>query len=78
MASNRTESTTKRTYAEFAADSEPTLTVLTADGGRIPAHNEVIRELPNLLNSYLAPAVLPLAVSAGAEHAVPAAAVQSC
>ncbi|WIA44616.1 hypothetical protein OEZ86_007334 [Tetradesmus obliquus] len=35
----------KRSYAEFAAGAaaEPTLTVLTADGGRIPAHNEFLR-----------------------------------
>jgi hypothetical protein len=33
----------KRSYAEFAASSEeqPTLTVVTADGARLPAHNEV-------------------------------------
>lgn len=31
----------KRTYAEFAAESETNLVVLTADGGRIPAHAEV-------------------------------------
>lgn len=31
----------KRSYAEFASGSEPTLTILTADGGRVPAHNEV-------------------------------------
>jgi hypothetical protein len=33
----------KRSYAESAASSEeqPTLKVVTADGARIPAHNEV-------------------------------------
>jgi hypothetical protein len=33
----------KRSYTEFAASTaaEPNLTVLTADGGRIPSHNDV-------------------------------------
>ncbi|WIA19610.1 hypothetical protein OEZ85_005548 [Tetradesmus obliquus] len=30
-------------FAEFAAGTDPTLTVKTADGGHIPAHNEVLR-----------------------------------
>jgi hypothetical protein len=75
MASNMTDSTNKRSFAEFAAGSEHTLTVLTADGGRIPAHNEVTRGPKRLLRSGLAPAVLPVAVSAGTKHAVLAAAV---
>eukprot|EP00878_Enallax_costatus_P014258 GHUV01014913.1.p1 GENE.GHUV01014913.1~~GHUV01014913.1.p1 ORF type:complete len:161 (+),score=49.15 GHUV01014913.1:206-688(+) len=33
----------KRTYAEFADGSDTNMTVLTADGGRIPAHAEVLR-----------------------------------
>lgn len=36
----------KRTFAEFLESSEPTLTLLTPDGGRIPAHSEV-RPFPN-------------------------------
>ncbi|KAF6254851.1 hypothetical protein COO60DRAFT_1663735 [Scenedesmus sp. NREL 46B-D3] len=33
----------KRSFAEFAAESDPNLTVITADGGRIPAHYDVLR-----------------------------------
>jgi hypothetical protein len=53
MASIRTDSTNKRSFVEFAAGSEPTLTVLTADGGRIPAHNEVITKPQSLLRGLL-------------------------
>lgn len=38
----------KRTYADFAADSDTNLIVLTADGGRIPAHAEVSQRLVSL------------------------------
>jgi hypothetical protein len=31
----------KRSFAEFAAGSDSNLTVITADGGRIPAHYDV-------------------------------------
>uniref|UniRef100_A0A383V9G6 Uncharacterized protein n=1 Tax=Tetradesmus obliquus TaxID=3088 RepID=A0A383V9G6_TETOB len=33
----------KRSFAEFAGGSAPTLTVITADGVRMPAHNDVLR-----------------------------------
>ncbi|WIA44619.1 hypothetical protein OEZ86_007337 [Tetradesmus obliquus] len=36
-------STGKRSFVEFAAGSEPNLTLITADGGRIPAHYDVLR-----------------------------------
>jgi hypothetical protein len=31
----------KRSFAEFAAGSDSNLTVITADGGRMPAHYDV-------------------------------------
>jgi hypothetical protein len=34
-------STGKRSFVEFAAGSEPNLTLITCDGGRIPAHYDV-------------------------------------
>ncbi|WIA44618.1 hypothetical protein OEZ86_007336 [Tetradesmus obliquus] len=36
-------STGKPTFVEFAAGSEPNLTLITADGGGIPAHYDVLR-----------------------------------
>ncbi|WIA44615.1 hypothetical protein OEZ86_007333 [Tetradesmus obliquus] len=33
----------KRSFVDFAAGSEPNLTLITADGGRIPAHYDVLR-----------------------------------
>lgn len=38
---------TKRSYLEFASSSNPTLTILTADEERIPAHKEV--RIPSLV-----------------------------
>jgi hypothetical protein len=31
----------KRSFVEFAAETEPNLTIITADGARIPAHVDV-------------------------------------
>jgi hypothetical protein len=50
----------KRSFFEFAAGSDPTLTVITTDGGRIPAHNEVRCSQLSLLASQQ-------------QHALPAA-----
>jgi hypothetical protein len=40
----------KRSFAEFAAESDSNLTVITADGGRIPAHYDVSDVSLNLVH----------------------------
>ncbi|WIA24131.1 hypothetical protein OEZ85_013726 [Tetradesmus obliquus] len=50
-------STGKRSFVEFAAGSEPNLTLITADGGRIPAHYDVLRLVCSCLRNAPANAV---------------------